>query len=311
MEFERSTRRSPRRTTIDVLLAALACFGCLDAAEAQQQSFERLQITNQEWLQPFPGFRVVGSLYYVGGYDLASYLITTPEGHILINTGAYDSVDMIRSSIESLGFEFDDIEVLLTTQAHWDHVADLATIKRLTGARLFAHEDDVASLEDGGVSDFRYPDGRSPVFEPVRVDRHLQNGSTIELGGTVLTLHHHPGHTKGASSFSFTTADAGRDYSVLIVNMGSINPGVELLNMRAYPAIAADYAATFRAQKALSADIWVSSHASHFDLHDRVVPGAPYDPTRFMDPAGYAAKIDEYERRYLAQLEEERARRSR
>jgi metallo-beta-lactamase class B len=310
MSCEHSTMSRSARIATAAVLTASACLGFLGLAEAQQ-GFERLPVANKDWLRPFPGFRVIGNLYYVGSYDLASYLVTTPEGHILINTGVYGSTDLIRSSIESLGFEFDDIEILLTTQAHWDHVADLAEIKRVTGARLFAHEGDVASLEDGGVSDFRYPDGRAPVFEPVAVDRHLQDGDTIELGSTVLTLHHHPGHTKGSSSFSFMTEDDGRPYSVLIVNMGTINPGVELLNMRAYPAIAADYAATFRAQKALSPDVWVSSHAGHFDLHDRMTPGAAYDPKRFMDPAAYAAKIDLFEERYLTQLEEERARRSR
>jgi metallo-beta-lactamase class B len=277
------------------------------APASGQVEFERLPITNEAWLRPYPSFRVVGNLYYVGGYDLAAYLITTPAGHILVNTGAYDSVPMIRTSIESLGFEFDDIEILLTTQAHWDHVAGLGEIKRATGARLFAHAGDVAVLADGGNSDFRFPEGRGTVFEPVAVDRVLQHGDTIELGGTVLTLHHHPGHTKGASSFTFTTEDAGRQYSALIVNMGSINDGVKLLAMSAYPEIADDYAATFRAQKALSADVWVSSHAGHFNLHEKMSPGAPYEPQRFVDPEGYIAKIDFYDQAYRRQLQQERA----
>ena len=277
------------------------------AALHAQTSFERRPITNEAWIRPLPPIRVVGNLYYVGTYDLASYLITTSEGHILINTGAYDSVQMIQSNTEELGFEFEDIKILLTTQAHWDHVADLAEIKRVTGAQMFAHEGDVASLEDGGNSDFRFPEGREPIFEPVAVDRHLQHGDTIELGDTVLTLQHHPGHTKGASSFTFDTEDDdGEIYSVLIVNMGSINSGVTLLDMPAYPQIANNYEATFAAQKALSADIWVSSHAYHFNLHDKVSPGDSYDPQRFVDPEGYREKIAFYERSYLMQLQEER-----
>ncbi len=286
--------------------------GLLALAASAQVDFERREVTNEAWLEPFPAHRVVGDVYYVGTYDLAAFLITTPAGHILINTGVYDSADMIRTSIESLGFEFDDIEILLTTQAHWDHVADLAEIKRRTGAQLFAHEDDAPVLEDGGNSDFRFfPEGRGVIFEPVSVDRELKHGDTIELGGTVLTLHHHPGHTKGASSFTFDTEDNGRTYSVLIVNMGSINAGVELLNMPGYPEISEDYAATFAAQKALSADVWVSSHGRHFDLYDKFAPGDTYDPERFIDPEGYAAKIEEYEQLYLAQLEAERAQRAR
>jgi metallo-beta-lactamase class B len=275
-----------------------------DSARAQA-AFVRQPATDEAWVTPFPAMRIVGNLYYVGTYDLASYLIATPAGHILINTGVYDSAPLIRANVESLGLDFEDVGMLLTTQAHWDHVADLAEVKRATGARLLVHEGDVPSLEDGGNSDFRFPEGRDPVFEPVTVDQVLQDGDTIELGGTELTLLHHPGHTKGASSFAFTTEDDGRTYSVLIVNMGTINPGVELLNMPAYPEIADDYAATFAAQKSLVPDIWVSSHAGHFDLHDKYSPGDAYDPQRFMDAEGYRAKIELYELRYLEQLEEE------
>jgi len=294
---------------IAALAVVTAAFGLVRSVAAQPAAFERLPITNPDWQRWFPPFRVFGNLYYVGGYDLAAYLITTPAGHVLVNTGAYGSSASIRDSVESLGFAFDDIEILLTTQAHWDHVADLAEVKRQTGARLFAHRGDVASLEDGGVSDFRFPDGRPPVFEPVSVDRVLEDGDTIEIGGTILTLLHHPGHTKGASSFLFDAEDGGRTRSVLLVNMDTINPGVELLNMRAYPAIAEEYAATFRAQKALTADIWVSSHAGHFDLLKKIGPGDPYDPNRFADPAGYQQKIALYEKLYLEQLADERSRR--
>jgi len=273
-----------------------------------QAAFERRPITNEAWVQPFPPVRVIGNLYHVGTYDLASYLITTPEGHILINTGAYDSSQMIRSNIEELGFEFEDIEILLTTQAHMDHVADLAAIKRVTGAQMFAHEGDVAALEDGGNTHYSYPEGRGANFEPIMVDEVLQHGDTIELGGTVLTLHHHGGHTRGASSFTFDTMDDdGQSYSVLVVNMGSINSGVELLNTPAYPEIASAFESTFAAQKALSADVWVSSHAGHFNLHDKFSPGDPYDPQRFVDPQGYREKIASYERAYLMQLRQERA----
>jgi len=305
----------PQKTSRLVLLAWLGMFvvaaGSLALPASAQVSFERRPVLNEAWLEPFPAHRVVGDVYYVGTYDLAAFLITTSDGHILINTGVYDSADMIRTSVESLGFDFDDIEILLTTQAHWDHVADLAEVKRQTGARLFAHEGDVSVLEDGGNSDFRFPEGRGVIFEPVSVDRVLQHGDTIALGGTVLTLHHHPGHTRGASSFTFDTQDGGRAYSVLVVNMGSINNGVELLNTPGYPEIAEEYAATYAAQKALSFDVWVSSHGRHYDLYDKISPGDPYDPERFVDPDGYAAKIAEYEQLYLDQLAAERMQQSR
>jgi metallo-beta-lactamase class B len=272
-----------------------------------QTSWERKRITNPAWTTAFPPVQIVGNLYYVGTYELASFLITTPEGHLLVNSGAYGSEHLIRANVEALGFDFEDIGILLTTQAHWDHVAALAEIKRLTGAQLYAHEGDVPSLQDGGSSGFGASAQSGAVFEPVIVDEVLSHGDTIELGGTVVTLLHHPGHTKGASSFAFTTREAGRDYAVLIVNMGTVNDGVTLLGMERYPGIAADYAATFAAQKELAPDIWVSSHARHFRLHDKYQVGDPYDAERFLDPDGYLEMIETFERRYLNQLAEERA----
>lgn len=289
-----------------MVLAIAAVAAPLGIANAQA-SYTRQAVTEDVMTRPFPPVHIIGNLYHVGTYDLAAFLITTPEGHILVNTGVYDSAPLIRDNLEAAGFGFEDIRILLTTQAHWDHVADLAEVKRLTGARLLAHAGDVASLEDGGVSDFRFPEGREPVFEPVTVDEVLQDGDTIELGGTVVTLLHHPGHTKGASSFLFTTEEGGEPYEVLIVNMGTINPGVKLLAMPMYPEIADDYAATFAAQKALTPDVWVSSHSRHFDLHERFKAGDPYDPMRFADLDAYRAKIAQYEQAYLKQLEAERA----
>ncbi len=307
MSSNHAPRYAPLRLATTIFSVALA-FSWTSTSLQAQSSYERSPISNEAWVQPFPPVRIIGNLYHVGTYDLASYLITTPEGHFLINTGAYDSSAMIRSNIEELGFNFEDIEILLTMQAHMDHVADLAAIKRITGARMLAHEGDVAALEDGGNTHYRFPEGRGANFEPVMVDEVLQHGDTIELGGTTLRLHHHAGHTRGASSFTFDTVDDdGQTYSALVVNMGSINNGVELLNTPVYPEIASDFEATFAAQKTLRADVWVSAHTGHFNLHDKFSPGDPYDPQRFADPEGYREKIELYERAYLTQLQQERS----
>jgi metallo-beta-lactamase class B len=280
----------------------------------QNKNFSRLPITRENWTKPFPAFRVVGNLYYVGSYDLAVYLITTDKGHILINTGVYGSSENIKAKVESLGFNFSDIKILLSMQAHWDHVADFAEIKRQTGAKLLAHKDDAPVLENGGIHQFFNSDPLQfskehggAVFEPVRVDRRLKHGREIKLGKTRLKLHHHSGHTKGASSFTFRTSDNGKKYDVLIVNMGSVNTsrGVKLLGMPRFPNIAGAYARTFARQKRLKFDIWVSSHGGHFDLHKKYKPGDKYDPERFVDPEGYKKKIDLYEQRYLRTLEKE------
>ena len=124
----------------------------------------------------------------------------------------------------------------------------------------------------------------------------------MRLGEMELTVIHHPGHTKGATSFTYTTQEAGRKYNVLIVNMGSINPGVNVSFMPAFPQITEAYAKTLARQKQLKPDVWVSSHAGHFNMHDKYKPGDAYNPNRFVDPAGYQAKIELYEKRYQDQL---------
>lgn len=264
--------------------------------------------TNPEWSQPFPPFRIVGNLYYVGTYDLACYLIVTPQGNILINTGLADSAPMIRASIEQLGFRVGDIKIVTATHAHYDHVAAMAEMKRLTGAQFWSTEAEAPLLESGGKTDFRFGNDLSFRFAPVHVDRKLKDGDKISLGGAEITVLLHPGHTRGAASFSLTVQEGGRAWRVLIANMGSINPGVVMLKNGKYPEIAQDYARTFREQKALDPEIWLASHASQFGLHTKYKPGDPYKPERFVDPAGYHAAVGRLEKVYLDQVSEEKRR---
>ena len=262
---------------------------------------------NAEWRQPFPAFKFIGNVYWVGTYDLSTYLITTDAGHVLVNTGFEDTVPLIVAGVEQLGFDFDDVEILTATHAHGDHVAGLAELKRLTGAQLMMSEADAVLLEDGGVSDFRFGDPRNPSFEAVKVDRRLKDQDTIALGGVTLTAHHHPGHTKGATSFTLTVREGGRDYRVVIANMGSINPGVTVSGMPKYPTIGDDYARTFAAQKALPVDVFLASHAAQFGMHEKYKPGDAYDPNRFVDPQGYRAAVERLEKLYRDQLAQERS----
>jgi metallo-beta-lactamase class B len=262
---------------------------------------------NPDWSRPFPPFKLIGNVYWVGTYDLSTYLITTDAGHILINTGFADTVPLITAGIEQLGFEPSDVKILLATHAHGDHVAGLAELKRLTRAQMWMSEADAVLLEDGGKSDFRFGDEATMNFEPVQVDRRLEDRDAIALGGVTLTAHHHPGHTKGATSFTMTVREAGRDYRVIIANLGSINPGVTVSGMPRYPTIGDDYARTFAAQKALPVDVFLASHASQFGMHRKYQPGAPYDPNRFVDPAGYLAAVERLEGIFREQLARERA----
>lgn len=287
--------------------AAVSILALLGVAAITAQTFKEPPVTNEAWTRPFPGLRIVGNVYYVGTYDLSSYLITTDQGHMLINTGVGSSVPMIRSNIESLGFRFADIKLLLATHGHWDHVGGMAAIKRLTGARMLMHEADVPVLEDGGNSDFRFfPKGRGTVYEPVKVDQPLKDGDKVRLGSTELTAHHHPGHTKGATSFTFTVREGGRDYRVGIINTAGINEGVQLLKSPGYPTIVEDYARTVARQKQMTIDVFLSSHAGQFRLHEKYKPEDAYNPSRFVDPEGFRAAVERTEKNYLEQLQKER-----
>lgn len=286
---------------------ALAAFAAVSAFSTTAQEMFKQLTAKEIYVKPQAPLRIVGNLYYVGTYDLAVYLITTKDGNILINTGVNNSTKPIRANIEALGFKFSDIKVLLATHGHWDHVAAMAEIKRLTGAKMMMHEDDVTLVESGGSMDFRFPQGRGAIYEPVKVDRVLKDGDKVRLGDVELTLYHHPGHTKGASSFTYTVSEGGRDYKVLIANMGSINPGVNVATMPGFPKIAEAYASTFAKQKQMKPDIWVASHAAQFNMHKKYKPGDAYDPNRFVDPDGYVAKIASYEKLYLNQLQKDRA----
>jgi metallo-beta-lactamase class B len=285
--------------TLRRLSIAVALLGCAAATLRGQ--------INEEWTRPFPPFRLIGNVYWVGGYDLSSYLITTPAGHIIVNTGVGDTAQQIRKSVEQLGFRLSDTRILTATHGHVDHVAGMAELKRMTGARVIVSEPEKPLLESGGRTDFRFGSTPGMQFEPVQVDATFKDGGSISLGGTTLVAHLNPGHTKGATSFTLDVAENGRTYAVIIANMGSINPGVTVSGMKDYPTIAQDYARTFVAQKDMKIDVFLASHASQFRMHEKYKPGDPYSPARFVDPQGFLTSVQRLEKAYLDQLAAERA----
>lgn len=257
-------------------------------------------VAQGDWTRDYKPFKIAGNLYYVGSYDLACYLITTPQGHILINTGTTGSDTMIRSHIEALGFKFSDIKTLLTTHAHVDHVGAMAAIKKATGAKMMINEKDAQVLEDGGKSD--YVLGPEFRFEPVKADRLLHDKDLVTLGGMKLTVLHHPGHTKGATSFLFTVKDKQRSYRVLIANMPSILDDTKLPSMPKYPEVGKDYAYTLKVMKDLEFDLWLSSHASQFDMQKKHESGPA--PEVFIDRKGYDESLKATQERYDKKLKE-------
>ncbi|SDI71738.1 metallo-beta-lactamase class B [Chryseobacterium taeanense] len=258
----------------------------------------------EEWSKAYEPFRIAGNLYYVGTYDLASYLIVTNKGNILINTGLANSLPIIKNNIKKLGFKYQDTKILLLTQAHYDHLGAMADIKKETGAKLYVDYADVDALKSGGKSDYEM--GKYGVtFKPVNPDFILKDKDLVTLGNTKLMMLHHPGHTKGSCSYVFETKDSNRSYKVLIANMPSIIIDKKFSEVKAYPTIAKDYEYTLNAMKKLNFDIWAASHASQFSLHEKHNPKDAYNPEVFMNKKEYFDDLDSLEKQYLEKKSED------
>lgn len=257
-----------------------------------------------EWSKSYEPFRISGNLYYVGTYDLASYLIVTDKGNILINTGLANSLPIIKNNIKKLGFNYKDIKILTLTQAHFDHMGAMADLKKETGAKLYVDAKDAEELKSGGKSDYEM--GKYGVtFKPVNPDYLLKNNDKIKLGNTTLTLLHHPGHTKGSCSFLFETKDQNQTYKVLIANLPSIIIDGKFSDVKKYPSIQKDYAETFKSMKSIDFNLWVASHASQFDLHKKRKEGNSYNPKLFMDKENYFKKLQNLEQDYFDKVKED------
>jgi metallo-beta-lactamase class B len=257
---------------------------------------------NPEWTRPFPPFRIAGNLYYVGSADLAAYLTTTPEGAILINSNLDSSPAQIKQSVETLGFKFSDVKILLISHAHYDHCAGSAQVKRMTGAKYFVMDADVPVVKSGGSTDFHYGANKSTQFPPTEVDRVLHDGDTVRLGGTVLTAHLTAGHTKGTTTWTMDESESGKTLHVVIVGSPNVNPGYKLVGNKAYPHIADDYRREFATLKALPCDIFLGAHGAYFGMKEKYQRWKSGDHDAFIDPAGYKSYVADRERAFEAEL---------
>lgn len=257
---------------------------------------------NPEWTRPFPPFRIAGNLYYVGSEDLASYLVVTPQGNILINSSLESSVPLIRKSVEALGFHFSDIKILLISHAHYDHCAGSARIKQLTGAQYFVMDADVPVVESGGRTDFQYGAQKSMRYPPAHVDRVLHDGDQVRLGNTVLVAHLTAGHTKGTTTWTMDETEAGKMLHVVIVGSPNVNPGYKLVGNTKYPQIARDYAHGFQVLKGLKCDVFLGAHGGYFGLKEKYERWKRGDRAAFIDPQGYKSYIADRERAFEAEL---------
>lgn len=255
-----------------------------------------------DWTEPFPAFRIAGNLYYVGSKGLANYLITTPQGHILINSDTEANVPLIRASIESLGFKFTDVKILLISHAHWDHNAGSATIKKLTGAKYMVMDADVSTVESGGKDDFQYGTDPTSLYPPTKVDRVLRDGDEVRLGDAVLTARLTPGHTKGCTTWTMKVKDNGKTRDVVIVGSPNVNPGYKLVGNSLYPRMAEDFERTFRVMKSLPCDYFLGAHGSYFDMEKKYAQFKASDSTAFIDPSGYRNYVTEREAAFRKEL---------
>jgi metallo-beta-lactamase class B len=255
-----------------------------------------------DWSEPFPPFRIAGNLYYVGTKGLASYLITTPQGNILINSDLESTVPLLEASIQKLGFRFRDTKILLISHAHWDHDAGSAKIKQLTGARYMVMDADVPVVESGGKADFQYGANPAMFYKPAKVDRVLHDGDEVRLGGAVLVAHLTPGHTKGCTTWTMKVRDGAKTYNVVIVGSPNVNPGYKLVGNAAYPQIAEDYEHMWRVLKSLPCDIFLGAHGSYFGLEEKYALLKTSTVNPFLDHDGYVKFVAGKEQEFLAEL---------
>lgn len=255
---------------------------------------------SRSWNQPVKPYRVIGNIYYVGASEVTSFLIVTPKGHILLDSGFFETVPQIKQNVVQLGFRLDDIKILINSHAHYDHAGGLALLKDLTGARLMASQADAELLAHGGKGDFHFGDRLS--YPPVKADRILSDGDMIELGGVTMTAHLTPGHTKGCTTWTMKVKEGLQQYDVVFVGSTTV-PGYKLVDNPQYPTIAADYDLTFRVLKSLPCDVFLASHGSFYSMLEKeklLAQGKKGNP--FIDGPGYQSFIRQTEKAFREQL---------
>jgi metallo-beta-lactamase class B len=290
-----------RTHTLAVLTVLLAGVGAAHPVAqtpriwTPQELFARNIGTREQQDRQFPPYRVIGNIYYVGTEKLASFLIATPQGLILINSDYERNLSVIRDSVEKLGFRFADIKILLGSHAHGDHMEGDAQVKGLTGAQVMAMEQDVPALQ-----------AMRPGGKAHPIDRVLKDGDQVTLGGTTLVAHLTPGHTKGCTTWTMKAQEGGRSYDVVIIGSMGVNPGTRLVNNANNPAIAYEYIQGFKVMHALPCDVPLGSHPDMYNMTEKHAKLGDGRPNPFIDPRGYKAEIDLVERTFTSVFDDQK-----
>jgi metallo-beta-lactamase class B len=264
-----------------MLIATIAMF--------QSQAFAQTVEDRTQDKVAFPAFKIMGNLYYIGTGTLNSFLVTTPQGHILINTNFEDTIPLLKASVEKLGFKLTDVKIILGSHAHGDHQQADATVKEMTGgATVVAMEEDVPALKNI----------MAPDKKPHPIDKIIHDGDKVTLGNTTLTAHLTPGHTRGCTTWTLPVTDAGKTYNVMIA-CGGLQEDARLVGNKNYPDIADAWAKSIKYYESTTPDVFLASHSWFFDLkgkYDKLQAGAKTNP--FIDQAGYKAWVADMHKRY-------------
>jgi len=301
----------PRRLQLTrrSVLASCAAFAAANLAPAR--AVLATAKLDPDWTTSLPPFRIAGDLFYVGSRDLASYLVATREGHILVNGNLATSPPQIRASVEKLGFHWSDLRILLISHAHYDHCAGSAQILKETGAKYMVMDADAASIQSGGKTDFHFGNHPEMLFPPAKVDRILGDGEQVQLGATTLTAHKTAGHTPGCTTWTLNTAvipgHSEPSYKAIIVGSPNVLSSYNLVDDPKYPQMADDFRRQFATLKSLPCDLFLGAHGGYFNLlekHTRLKANAANNP--FLDPQGYHAYVAEREEAFEAELARQR-----
>lgn len=274
------------------LVCLLACLTLADPTSSSSVPALRGQYTKAfaDWNQPIKPVRIIGNIYYVGASEVSSFLITTPKGHILLDSGFAETVPLIIQGVNQLGFKIADIRVIINSHAHYDHAAGLAELKRLTGAQLALSEQDAALVANGGKGDFQW--GETLTYEPVKADRILKDMDRVELGGITMTARLTPGHTKGCTTWVMKANEEGKDYDVVFIGSATA-PGYKLVDNAKYPNIVSDFEYTFNLLRSLPCDVFLGPHGWFFSLKEKIAKLSQHGKTNpFIDKSSYSKYVN-------------------
>lgn len=260
------------------------------------------------WKLPIAPRTLIGNIHYVGSAGVSVFLITTPQGHFLIDTGFEENVIMAQKGIKQLGFKVSDIKYILSSHTHNDHTGGHASMKKLTGAAVVSSAEDARILESGGMEDFSPFIKEMMRYTPIKPDRIVADGDQVKLGDVTMTAHLTPGHTKGATTWTMQVKDGDKLLNVVFFSSTSISRGTKLVGNKDYPRITEDFEATYEKLKELPCDVWFAPHGGAFAMTNKFAQqDRTPSPNPFIDPDGWKRNLASQERTFREQLATERA----